>query len=150
MGLYQAGLGWLLGERFLILHHTGARTGLPHRTVLEITGHDRDTDIYYVAVGFGSKSHWYRNLRRRPEARIYVGIRRIDVRARVLAPDESAEVLVNYARRRPDAARRLSRFSGWEVDGSETDYREACRHGLRLVALEPRDALLRLGARVSA
>lgn len=150
IGLYQAGLGWLLGERFLLLHHVGARTGLPRRTILEVTRHDRDADVYYVAVGFGAKSHWYRNLRRTPEARILVGIRRIEVRARVLAPDESAEILVDYARRRPDAARKLSRFCGWEVDGSERDYREACRHGLRLVAFEPRDALLRLGARVSA
>ena len=150
IGLYKAGLGWVLGERFLLLHHVGSRTGALRHSVLEVMRHDRENDVYYVAVGFGAKSHWYRNLRKSPEARIHVGIRRIEVRARVLAPDEGAEVLVDYARRRPDAARQLSRSCGWEVDGSERDYREACRHGLRLVALEPRDALLRLGASVSA
>ena len=34
--LYDAGLGWLLGERFLCLTHVGRRSGHRYRTVLEV------------------------------------------------------------------------------------------------------------------
>jgi hypothetical protein len=32
--LYRLRLGWVLGARFLLVHHVGRRTGLPRRVVL--------------------------------------------------------------------------------------------------------------------
>lgn len=72
--LYRAGLGRLLGRRFLLLEHVGRRRA-------------------------------------------------------------------GYARRHPRSARSLARFMGFEVDGSEADYREVAGElGLRFVSLEPRQA----------
>ena len=36
IGLYRLRLGWLLGDRFLLLHHTGRKSGLPRQAVVEV------------------------------------------------------------------------------------------------------------------
>jgi hypothetical protein len=36
VSLYRLHLGWLLGHRFLLLTHTGRRSGLRRQTVLEV------------------------------------------------------------------------------------------------------------------
>lgn len=149
-GLYRAGFGWALGGRYLLLHHIGASTGAHRRSVLPVAKYDAETDTYYVAVGFGGNSHWFRNLRKQPVASIEVGLRRIEVRACILPPSDATSILVEYARRRPAAARRLLTMCGWKIDGTPNDIREACRAGLRLVALEPRDSIVRLEAPVEA
>ncbi|MEE6170032.1 MULTISPECIES: hypothetical protein [unclassified Mycolicibacterium] len=41
---------------------TGRVTGTPHRAVLEVVEHDRQTDSYVVASGWGSSAARYRNL----------------------------------------------------------------------------------------
>ncbi|HEX7037941.1 MAG TPA: nitroreductase family deazaflavin-dependent oxidoreductase [Pseudomonadales bacterium] len=137
--LYRAGLGQLLGSRFLLLEHIGRNSGRIRRTVLEVVQHERSTDVFYVAVGFGPRSDWYRNLLADPDCIIQVGRRRSRRRARVLPAAEGAELMARYARRHPRAARALMRMMGFEVDGSEADYRDvAGRLGLEFVALEPR------------
>ena len=51
--LYKAHLGWLLGERFLLLTHTGRISGERRQAVLEIIRVDKTKPTYYVASGFG-------------------------------------------------------------------------------------------------
>lgn len=138
IALYRARLGFLLGGRFLLLHHVGAKTGLPRRTVLEVVKHDAATGAYFVAVGFGPKSHWYRNLLKTPDTEIEVGRQRISVCARTLDEDEGGNIMADYAKRHPRAARSLMKFCGYRVDGTEADYRDVARKGLHFVALEPR------------
>jgi len=138
IGLYRVGLGGLLGGRFLLLHHVGAKTGLPRRTALEVVKHDAARDVYYVAVGFGEKSHWFQNLCKTPEASIEAGWKKRAVRGRVLDAEEGGALMVDYAHRHPSAARALMKFCGFEVDGSDDDYREVARLGLHFVALELR------------
>ena len=134
--LFRLGLGPLSGGRLLLLHHVGARTGLPRQTLLEVIAHDEATDTHYVALGFGEKSQWVRNLEKDPDARIEVGRRKLAVRARLLAAEEAGEVLVDYAHRHPRFARIVVRIFGYDVDGSDADYREAARLGLRVVAFD--------------
>jgi len=138
IGLYAVGLGGLLGQRFLLLNHTGAKTGLPRRTVLEVVEHDAPSDTYYIAVGFGPGSHWFKNLRKTPDTSIRVGWRRLDVHARPLNNDEGGALMQRYAHRNPKAALALAKFMGYEVDGSDSDYAELATLGLQFVALEPR------------
>lgn len=64
---YRAGLGWLLGSRFLMLTHTGRVSGLPRRTVLEIVRTDEASGAYYVVSAWGEKSDWLRNVRQGPK-----------------------------------------------------------------------------------
>jgi deazaflavin-dependent oxidoreductase (nitroreductase family) len=137
IALYRLGLGGLLGRRFLLLEHVGRRTGRLRHTVLEVVRHDAVTDAYFVAVGFGPRSDWYRNLEQTPECVIQTGRRHSRRRASTLAPAEGADLLADYAARHPVAARGLVRFMGYEVDGTESDYRDvAARLSLRFVKLE--------------
>ena len=102
---YCLGMGSLLDKRFLLLTHTGRKSGLPRQTVLEVAGYDPETDIYFVASGFGKQSDWYRNILKTPAVNIQVGSRCMDVMAHPLTPEKSGEAMVNYAKRYPKAAR---------------------------------------------
>ena len=95
--------------------------------VVEVALHDRATGAVTVVSGFGPGSDWYRNLLAHPGASIQLGARFIQVQAVPVPPAQAAEVMVDYARRHPRAARRLSRFMGFVVDGSDDDYRAVGR-----------------------
>ncbi|MFJ8533598.1 nitroreductase family deazaflavin-dependent oxidoreductase [Streptomyces sp. NPDC093591] len=125
--LFRAGLGRLFGKRLVLLHHMGRVSGLDHMTVLEAVSYDPTGASWIVASGFGVKADWYQNLRARPKTLIQFGNRYHAVTARFLPPDEGAEIMADYARRRPRTARRLCAFMGFPVDGGEASFREAGR-----------------------
>lgn len=138
--LYRWGLGWLLGGRFLLLNHIGRKSGLPRQTVLEVVKYEPPTDTYFVAVGFGPKTDWYRNLLKTPQATIEVKQRKLAVTADPLAPAASAEAMVEYAQHHPTAARNLSRLLGYNVqEETAEEYRRVGREFVQFVALRPRD-----------
>ena len=126
--IYRAGLGWLLGGRFLMLRHIGRISGQPRYAVLEIIRSDETAEAYYVLAGFGTESDWVRNLRTHPEAEITIGGRQIQVTAEFLAQADAEREVLDYARRAPFATRQLPRLVGYRVDGSEEGYRELARH----------------------
>jgi hypothetical protein len=68
---------------------------------------------------------------------IQVGNRRMPVLAEPLTADEGAGTMAAYAPKNPVAARKLCRFMGFEVDGSEADYHEVGRQ-LPFVRFTPR------------
>lgn len=117
--LYKAHLGWLLGERFLLLTHTGRISGERRQAVLEIMRIDKAKNIYYVASGFGEKSDWFRNLQSFPEAIIQVSGQRMSVHARRLPQDEADAEFLGYARRHPTAIKNLAGMLGYQLDGSQ-------------------------------
>ena len=123
IGLYRLGLGWLLGHRFLLLTHTGRKTGLPRQTVLEVMRYDPAMNSYVVAVGFGTRSDWYRNVLKSPEVTIQVGARRQQARARPVDAEEAFEELSEYMRRHPIAARAVARLLGLAIDGTKEQRR---------------------------
>ena len=91
--IYRA-TGGRIGRRLpglpplLILDHVGARTGAKRSSVL---GYVEDgADVLIVASQGGSPSHpaWFHNLEANPEARIQIGSKARDVRARVATPGE--------------------------------------------------------------
>ena len=135
--MYRHGFGWMLGNRFLMIRHTGRKSGLPRQAVVEVVRHDKDTDSYIVAVGFGKKTDWYLNLLAEPDASIQVGRRKLDIHARQLSREEGGVEMLDYTRRHPLLARELSHFMGIEVDGTEEDYR-AAGELLTFMILEPR------------
>lgn len=135
---YRLGIGWLLGRRFLLLNHTGRRSGLIRQTVLEVVDYDPDTETYCIASGFGHQSDWYQNLLNTPNATIQVGTRRIPVLAELLPPEASGEAMVRYAQRYPKSARVICRRVGYQVDGSEDDYRVVGQESIPFVQLRQR------------
>lgn len=70
--LYRMHLGWLLGDRFLMLTHIGRKSEQPHQTVIEVVQHDNETDTHYVVSGWGEESDWYQNVRQSPAVIIHV------------------------------------------------------------------------------
>ena len=118
VGLYRLRLGWLLGHRFLLLTHTGRKTGLPRQTVLEVMRHDSTTDTYVVAAGFGKRSNWYRNILASTNVTIEVGTQRRRARARRLDPEEAFQEFSGYVLRHPIAARVVVRFLGFGKDAT--------------------------------
>lgn len=139
--LYRIGLGWLLGERFLLLNHVGRKSGLARQAVLEVVATDPATDTYYVASGWGRASHWFKNVQANPEVTIKVGRRELAARAEILDREQSGEMMVDYARRNPRAAQALSRMVGLAVDGSEEEFREIGGEHIPFVALHRESVL---------
>ncbi len=120
--LYRAGLGWLLGERALMMTHTGRVSGLARRVVLEVMRHDRDTDTYIVASGWGEKSDWFQNISKTPRVDVTVGRRRFTALAQRLPLDEAEEEVLDYARRHPTAIRQLGRLIGYQLEHTPEGY----------------------------
>ncbi|MCG5217036.1 nitroreductase family deazaflavin-dependent oxidoreductase [Streptosporangium sp. KLBMP 9127] len=125
--LYRAHAGRLLGGRFMLLTHTGRVTGKPRQVVIEVIEHDPVDGSYVVPSGYGSRSDWYRNILRTPEVLVQVGSRVRPMTAIPLPPETGAHVMARYGRRHPRFGKRLARFMGFLVDGSETDYQEVGR-----------------------
>ncbi|WP_328934992.1 MULTISPECIES: nitroreductase family deazaflavin-dependent oxidoreductase [unclassified Streptomyces] len=128
IGLFRCGLGWIFGGRLLLLHHVGRITGVDRHVVLEVVEHAPDESSWTIASGFGPQAAWYRNLRAQPKTLIVVGTRHHAVTARFLTPDDSAEIMARYARRRPRTAQRLCAFMGLPPDGTDAGFREAGRN----------------------
>lgn len=123
--LYRGHLGRLAGSRFVLIHHIGRVTGEQHEVVVEVVEHDERS--WTVVSGFGPKAQWYRNLRHTPDVTIQVGSRRHAVHAVFLDEEAGGELMARYAPKHPRVAKRLASFMGFEVDGSENDYREVGR-----------------------
>lgn len=142
--LYRARLGRLLGHRLVLINHTGRVSGKQRQVVVEVAQWDRRTGAVAVVSGFGPGSDWYRNLLAHPAASIQLGAHIISVQAVPVSPGQAGEVMADYARCHPRAASNLCRFMGFDVDGSDDDYRAAGRQ-MTALRLEPDLARLHSG-----
>ena len=105
---YRAHLGWLLGDRFLMLTHIGRKSGQPHQTVIEVVQHKKETDTYYVVSGWGEKSDWYQNIRKSPQVSIQVGSRKFQTKAEFIPLEKATGIMQIYAHEHPVAFSELS------------------------------------------
>jgi deazaflavin-dependent oxidoreductase (nitroreductase family) len=106
--LYRWHLGWLLGERFLLLTHIGRNSGLPRQAVIEVVAHDKDKDTYFVVSGWGEKSDWYQNIRKTPLVNVQVAGRKFRAEAEFFLIEKAIPILETYAQEHPVAFRELS------------------------------------------
>jgi deazaflavin-dependent oxidoreductase (nitroreductase family) len=90
--LWRMGLGPLLGRGLLLITHTGRKSGLPRRTMVE---YHRMDERFYVPCAFGARAQWYRNIEADPFVTIQVGNMTRSARARRVVDDE--ELLAVYA-----------------------------------------------------
>jgi len=136
--LYRAHLGGLLGSRFLYIVHRGRRSGKLRRTVVEVVRFDRDAQEVVVTAGWGPRTQWYRNLEAAPAEEVRVG-RRLWRRPvqRLLDEAERAQVLAEYVREHPTAAKELSRVLG--VSAADDAGIQELAERLRAVAFSPAD-----------
>ena len=105
--LYRAHLGWIFGERFLMLSHTGRKSGLERFVVLEVVNQDKENKIFYVAAAWGEKADWYRNILENPKVMVQVKNQRYTAHAERISPEAALENLWVYARKYPKAFTQL-------------------------------------------
>jgi len=121
--LYRWKCGWLLGHRFLLLIHTGRRTGLRRYTVLEVMEYRREGPEAVVISAFGRSADRLRNIEASPEAEVVIGSQRFIAAHRILYEPEAVSVVAGYERRNRLITLIirivLSRLLGWGYDGSE-------------------------------
>lgn len=86
-----------VGGRIMVIQHIGHKTGKVRQTPVNYA--EVDGDIYCTA-GFGSVSHWYRNLLANPEVEIWLPNGRYHAHAQDITDDPNAlpllrQVLIN-------------------------------------------------------
>lgn len=118
---YHAHLGWLMGYRFVLLTHTGRKSGLPRQNVLEVVRYDKATGGCIVASGWGEKSDWFRNVTVNPKISFQIRGKRLAGIAERISTEQGAQELLDYAHRYPLALHELAQFMGYKLDGSEED-----------------------------
>lgn len=99
--------GYFEGATMLLLHTTGAKTGL-HRTNPLVYLPDGDRYVVIASKG-GASTHpdWYYNLLADPNAEIEVGTERFPVRATVITGPDRDRLYARQVERRPG-------FAGYE------------------------------------
>ena len=135
--LYRAHLGWLLGSRFLMLTHTGRKSGLPRQVVIEVVQHKKETGAYYVVSGWGEKSDWYQNIRKTPSVTIHTGGRTFQSEAEFVSKENAVPILESYARNHPVAFQELSGLFLGEHGKPSRDAPERIAEKMPMVAFHP-------------
>lgn len=93
-----------------MLTHTGRKSGLLPRVVLEVVSHDDKTGAYFVAVGWREKADWFKNIQATPAVTITIELQTITASAQDISPSDSIRIYLGYAQRHPLAFRELSRL----------------------------------------
>lgn len=137
--VYNLGLGWVFGHRFLLLTHQGRKSGLIHQTPLEVVRYDPSTQTSIVISAWGEKSDWYRNIREKGALQIETGRDRYVPEQRLLTADETDQELALYRQKHGPSARVLSFIFGVELTGDPLK-RRAFAESARMVAFRPKDA----------
>lgn len=138
--LYHAHLSGLLGHRFLLLVHTGRRTGARRETVLEVVHYDPVAGEAVVAAGWGRRTQWLHNVEAGLAREVWIGRERFVPAYRMLAADEAERIFADYERRNrliaPLVRAVVSRLVGWRYDGTPAARRRVVEQ-LPLVAFRP-------------
>jgi deazaflavin-dependent oxidoreductase (nitroreductase family) len=116
--LFKWNLGFVMGDRFMLIDHFGRRSGTRYQTPVEVVEHDHDGGEYIVCSGTGAGADWYRNLEAAPAPQIQVGNRRWQPSQRFLDAEEAAARFKRYETAHPKVAQRLLRAMGHSYDGS--------------------------------
>jgi deazaflavin-dependent oxidoreductase (nitroreductase family) len=88
----------------LLLHHTGARTGIERVSPLAYQKVGDAYAIFASKAGAPVNPGWYHNLLAHPKARVEVGSEVIDVTARVAGPEERAPIWTRQKETAPNFA----------------------------------------------
>ena len=135
--LYRLHLSWMLGDRFLMLVHTGRKSGLPRQTVIEVVQHDKATNTYYVVSGWGEKSDWYQNIRKLPQVTVHVGRCKFHATAEFIPLEKAIEIMNTYAREHPVAFSGLSALFLGERMRPNSDAPQSIATKMPMVAFHP-------------
>lgn len=71
------------GAPLLLLHHTGAKTGIERVTPVMYQAVNGGFAVFASKAGADTNPHWFSNLQANPDATVEVGTELVSVRARV-------------------------------------------------------------------
>ncbi|MGI9665897.1 MAG: nitroreductase family deazaflavin-dependent oxidoreductase [Acidimicrobiia bacterium] len=118
--LYRAHLGFVMGNRFLMIEHKGRKSGTLYRTVLEVAGQHPDRGEWISTSGTGPKADWYRNIREDGLEAVWLGsTRNPRANVRFLEAEESGGVFKLYEEEHPKASAKLMDSMGVSYDGTD-------------------------------
>jgi deazaflavin-dependent oxidoreductase (nitroreductase family) len=106
--------GWerLIGVEWMLLTSIGRKSGKKRYSMVDVLVHDKDADTYFIEVGFGKRSDWYRNIQASPVFEAQVGRRKFRATAEELPRERTADVMVDFVRRRPKYAKSVMKMVG--------------------------------------
>lgn len=134
---YRIGLGWLFGSRFVLINHTGRKSGKPYQAVVEIVERDKPTGSITIVAAYGSQTQWYQNLRALPKTMIQCGRRKIEVTSQFVPPEDGEEIMARYFNRYGRITGWLFSILGYTWDGTEDGVRRIAMDALRFVRFIP-------------
>jgi deazaflavin-dependent oxidoreductase (nitroreductase family) len=136
--IFDAGLGWIFGHRFLRLAHQGRKSGRRYTVVLEVVRWRAGEAT--VVSGLGPQAQWLRNIQAGGALEIEIGRARWRPEFRMLSTEEATAVLADYERRNravaPIVRHILSRLAKVPHDGTDAA-RVRIVEALPLVAFRP-------------
>lgn len=135
--VYRIHLGWLLGNRFLMLTHTGRISGRSIQTVLEVVSHDRQTNTYTIASGWGENSDWYKNITKNNRVVVTTKNGRFEAMAMRLSVEEARQIFLDYAHKHPLAFRELVGLMGGLRQASDEQNSNILAQTIPLFSLKP-------------
>ena len=139
--LYRWRLGWLAGKRFLLLTHTGRRTGRPRQVILEVMDYREPISEAIVMSGFGRNSDWLLNIEAHPDPEVQIGSRRFVASFRFVETAEAVAVVQKYEQQNwyllPVVHYVLGRLLGWKYRGTDENRRRLVTQ-LPLIGFRPR------------
>ena len=101
--IYNAGLGGLLGHRFMLLKHMGRKSGRIYETVLEVPYFDRETGRSFVISGWSDKADWFRNIEAQPAVGVTTGVQPYKPVQRCLTTEEVLRFWPSFRQKHPQA-----------------------------------------------
>ncbi len=120
---YRSGMGWMMGQRFIYLTHTGRKSGVERHTVLEVIRHDKTAQAYFVVSAFGEKAAWFQNIQAHPEVTIQVGSKKMRAAAIPLSRPDAEHEILDYYHRYPRLLKTLVSIVGYRLQNNEEDVR---------------------------
>ena len=120
--LYRLGLGWMLGNKALLLTHTGGKSGQSRQAVLEIIQAYPSENRSQIVAGFNPGSNWYKNIKAEPRVTIQVGKTKIKAVSVQLENNLAGDPLITYDQKHLGKLKTLSRLIGHEIDHSPAGY----------------------------
>jgi len=104
--------GWerLIGVEWMLLTTIGRKSGKKHFSMVDVLLHDGKSDTYFIEVGFGKRSDWYRNIQAQPDFEAQVVRRKFRATAEALPCEKTADVMVEFVRKRPTYAKSVMKM----------------------------------------
>jgi deazaflavin-dependent oxidoreductase (nitroreductase family) len=141
--LYRARLGFVFGDRFVMIEHRGRVSGVRYFTVIEVASQIQTE--WVCASGTGPAADWYRNLRAGGLEALWVRSKRCGATVRFLSDEEAAGVMAAYERAHPRTAARLFAMMGVAYDGTDAGRIEMMNR-VPMVGFAPKPDVQTLGA----